>query len=258
MNDYEGQYYYDENNKDFQAYNPRLGFVKKVYGILSVQLLITALFVYLACKPFISFFQVGTCDGDVTSENCYPTDAAMTLMWICVALTLIIAIALSCYTKVARTVPTNYILLGLFTVCEAYLVGFVATAYSFQDVILAAILTAALTITLTVYACTTKTDFTMCGGLLWILGWGILAIGILAIFITWGDSQAYNIVTCVICVLAICVYGIYLIYDTQLIMGGHRYQLTLDDYIIGALALYIDIIVLFMRILQLLGAARSS
>ena len=54
------------------------------------------------------------------------------------------------------------------------------------------------------------------------------------------------------CVLGAIVYGYYLAYDVQLIKGGHRYELEIDDYIIGALFIYIDIIIIFLKILEIL------
>ena len=58
--------------------------------------------------------------------------------------------------------------------------------------------------------------------------------------------------------LAIAFAGIYMIYilvDTQMIMGGtgRRFKLTLDDYIMGTMILYMDIVGLFLKLLQLLG-----
>jgi FtsH-binding integral membrane protein len=55
------------------------------------------------------------------------------------------------------------------------------------------------------------------------------------------------------CILWVFMYGMYLVYDTQLISGNGRYGLTLDDYIVGALILYIDVIGLFMELLKLLA-----
>lgn len=49
------------------------------------------------------------------------------------------------------------------------------------------------------------------------------------------------------------LYAFYLIVDTQLIMGGRRNELTLDNYILGAMLLYIDIIQLFLNLLRILG-----
>ena len=37
-------------------------------------------------------------------------------------------------------------------------------------------------------------------------------------------------------------FGIYLVVDTQLVMGNNKYELNDEDYILGALILYIDII----------------
>jgi hypothetical protein len=52
------------------------------------------------------------------------------------------------------------------------------------------------------------------------------------------------------------IFGIYVIVDTQMIMGSHKYGITMDDYILGALILYIDIIQLFLYILRLLSESR--
>merc|ERR1712224_335650 len=63
---------------------------------------------------------------------------------------------------------------------------------------------------------------------------------------------------------AICVvlFSIYLIYDTQMIVGAanpfgfgtpKQHSLTVDDYILGAFQLYLDIILLFLHLLSLFG-----
>ena len=57
----------------------------------------------------------------------------------------------------------------------------------------------------------------------------------------------------VICTLGVFLFGVYLIVDTQMIIGGKRYELTLDDYIVGALVLYLDIIMIFIYLLQIFG-----
>lgn len=53
--------------------------------------------------------------------------------------------------------------------------------------------------------------------------------------------------------MGIVVYGFYLMFDTQLICGGKTWQLSEDDYVIGALILYMDIIILFIKILSILA-----
>ena len=54
------------------------------------------------------------------------------------------------------------------------------------------------------------------------------------------------------CCFGVLLYSIYLIYDTQLIIGNKENRLDYDDYILGALMLYLDIINLFIYLLQIL------
>ena len=46
----------------------------------------------------------------------------------------------------------------------------------------------------------------------------------------------------------------FLVYDTQQVVGGRRFQLSPEEYITGALELYIDVIYIFLMIL---GASRN-
>ena len=60
-----------------------------------------------------------------------------------------------------------------------------------------------------------------------------------------------------ISVLLACVYSIYLIIDTQLILGGRHKELTFDNYVLGAMMIYIDVIGLFVQILKIIGAKKN-
>lgn len=98
--------------------------------------------------------------------------------WICIVVLFITEIAIFCCKKVARQVwikfrlkvPNNYIAMTLFTFCMSVMVsGICGIVYNaLQEdgayiVLAAALLTMAVTLSLTLYACTTKTDFTMMG-----------------------------------------------------------------------------------------------
>lgn len=170
--------------------------------------------------------------------------------WICIVVLFITEIAIFCCKNVARQVPNNYIAMTLFTFCMSVMVsGICGIVYNFlqQDgayiVLAAALLTMAVTLSLTLYACTTKTDFTMMGGAIWIIS----AVLMVVFIISWFNPSV--ILQLIICGLVIICYGFYLIYDTQLIIGGKSHELSIDDYVIGAMLIYIDIIVLFLRIL---------
>lgn len=49
----------------------------------------------------------------------------------------------------------------------------------------------------------------------------------------------------------------YLIYDTQQIIGGKRIELSEEEYICGALTLYVDIMQIFWAILTLFGFSQN-
>lgn len=60
------------------------------------------------------------------------------------------------------------------------------------------------------------------------------------------------------CGLGVLLFGIYIVVDTQLIIGNRGAELAIDDYYLGAMFLYIDIISIFIYLLQLLGMASSN
>lgn len=221
---------YSSNNP-----NVRLNFVRKVYGILSAQLLLTTLFVAMgmAFEDYQKFIE----------NNSY-------LIVISAVVALSTSIALVCYRSVARTQPTNYILLGVFTLAESFLVSCSTAFVDANTVFIAAALTATVVVALTVYAMTTSRDITMCGGFLFAFGALLFVAAILSFFIR---SHIFSIV---IAAGSLCLFSLYLIYDVQLIMGDKKYAYGIDDYIVAALMLYIDIVRIFLSILQILAKSR--
>ncbi len=73
-------------------------------------------------------------------------------------------IAMACCEGVRRKAPTNYIFLGVFTLAEGFMLGTVSAFFDVDAVIMAAGITAAVTLALTIFAFQTKYDFTTCGG----------------------------------------------------------------------------------------------
>ena len=54
------------------------------------------------------------------------------------------------------------------------------------------------------------------------------------------------------CSAGILIYGFYVIFDLKMIAE----RIEIDDYVLGAMTLYADLITLFIYILQLLGEKR--
>ena len=80
---------------------------------------------------------------------------------------------------------------------------------------MAAGMTGGMTIALTVYACTTKTDFTVCGSLFFVLSIGVFFLAAVSMFMTFAEWW-YPVLSAALVV----IYGLFLIYDTQMIAGG--------------------------------------
>lgn len=139
--------------------------------------------------------------------------------WLALVLGIIaimISCAMFCVHSLARKVPTNYILMGAFTFCEAYLVAFSCAAVNDRDtVIMAIFMTASIVVALSAYAVVAKTDFTAWGGLLFILGATFIMFGVFSFI--FGPTMKL-----VYCILGVLLFGVYLIFDTQFIVGGKR------------------------------------
>ena len=156
---------------------------------------------------------------------------------------IVLLCALACCKKNARKVPINYILLFLFTCCWTFMVAGFSQWFEPESVFIAATLTAAMVLGLTLFACICNMKLT------WL--WGITAAASLAVWpmiiFFWVFPTRFILNT--ICFVIVVLLSMYIIFDTKLIIE----HLELDEYIIGALILYCDIIELFIYILALIG-----
>jgi FtsH-binding integral membrane protein len=213
----------------------RLGFIRKVYGILSMQLLLTTFMCVISMSvPEVAKFQLHN----------------QPVMWGALILSIIIMLVICCVPGVSRQVPVNYFLLFAFTICEGYIVSTICAKTNPKIVLMAAAMTTTMTLLLTLYACTTKTDFTLCGSMLFIISFCLLILSIFAMF--------FKFLAVIVATIGIFLYAIYLVYDTQLLMGNKENSLDLEDYILGALMLYMDIINMFLYILEILKFFNSN
>ena len=161
---------------------------------------------------------------------------------------LVLVCTLFCVPSVAKKVPTNYYLMLAFTLCEAYSIAFCCAVVNDAKTVLAAMaITAAIVISLTIYAITTKKDFTVMGGMMFVVSACFLMFGMFTIF--WGYYARI-----LYCSLGLILFGLYLIIDTQMICGGKRYSVSKEDYIFAAVILYLDILNIFLFVLQLLSS----
>ena len=224
----EVKYDYGQDDKRDQ-----MNFVRKVYMILATQLSITTLFIVAVqtSKGFNLFMR----------EN-MGLAIAMAVMALCISCAIV-----CCF---GRQVPINYILLFLFTFCESWAIAGITAFYDPTIVMMAGGATALTTVALTIYAWRTKHSIEFFGAIAFVVCLAMLPIAIISIFVRVGALNT------VYCCLGVVLYGIFLIIDTMLIVKGDTMsgqKCSMDDYIIGAMMLYLDIINMFLYLLRLFG-----
>lgn len=215
----------------------RLGFIRRVYAILFVQILVTSLMIalFLYVDPVREY--------SVKNPWLYIVGMVFTFS---------ILLVLACCPEVRRNYPINLILLAFFTLFEGILLGTVSSHYEKDEVLMAVGITAVVSLSLTLFAFQTKWDFTIMGGLLFVFIIVLMCLGFLCLII---QSRYLSLFYAS---LGALVFSAYLVFDTQLMMGGkHRYSLSPEEYIFAALNLYLDIINLFLYILSIIGLARD-
>lgn len=210
----------------------RKGFISKVYSLLLVQIAVTGFFIYLS---MISDFYVKTFLSSVF------------LFWLCVIVSFTIVLLPICSPDIYRKVPINYILLFVFTICMSHIVAICTASVAGPTVVMAIIATFITVLSLTIYAWKTEDDFTMCGGSLSVALTNLIILSIINIFIGIPFLRIIEIIASLI------IFSLYLIYDTQLIVGQKRRRIENDDYILAVMMLYLDIINIFLDILRLLS-----
>uniref|UniRef100_A0A7S3CV81 Uncharacterized protein n=2 Tax=Palpitomonas bilix TaxID=652834 RepID=A0A7S3CV81_9EUKA len=225
----------------------RLGFIRKVYVILTMQLLLTVAIVsatmLAGCQalpdPVIPDGTNYTCPAVVYMNN------NIWVFWTSFALTIVTMCILFC---VRQKHPANLIMLFVFTIFESITVAAVVATYANTNegrraVVIAAAVTLALFVSLTIFAAQSKIDFRFIPVLIFSLIW-ISLIWLLFAFLPWGFSFIY-----MWGLLGAIIFSLYIIYDTHLVMK----RLGPDEWVLGAVNLYIDVINLFICLLALIG-----
>lgn len=226
-----------EDDNCFSDAAVRRGFIRKVYLTLMIQLLVTV--------GIICAFLYWQALKEWTWANYWFNYTMMVAV-------IVLIVALSCCDNLRRQVPLNFIALGLFTVVEGLMLGSVTVCFEAEAVLWAVGATALVSFALSLFAMQSKWDFTAANGCMWVLGWTLISFALLCAIMR--SQYLYIVYAC----LGTLVFSIYLVFDTQLILGGkhRRYSISPEDYVFAALSLYLDIISLFLLLLQLIGLCR--
>ncbi|NXJ12647.1 LFG4 protein, partial [Odontophorus gujanensis] len=203
----------------------RMAFLRKVYSILSVQVLLTTV------TSAIFLYSTGV-------QAFVHERPALLLISVFGCLAVIFALAFYRHQH-----PVNLYLLFGFVSIFCFL-WFTVSFYDVSIVLQAFILTTAVFLGLTVYTLQSKRDFSKFGAGLFACLWILIFSCFLTLFF---HSEIMELVFAAAGALLFCGF---IIYDTHVLM----HKLSPEEYILAAINLYLDIINLFLNLLRLLEA----
>ncbi|XP_073292231.1 protein LIFEGUARD 2-like [Primulina huaijiensis] len=214
----------------------RWSFIRKIYTIVSIQLLLTIAVaaVVVTVQPISRFFAT--------------TGAGLALYIVLIITPFIVLCPLYYYFQ---RHPLNYFLLGVFTLALSFAVGLTCAYTSGKVILESVILTAAVVVSLTLYtfwAAKRGQDFNFLGPFLFGAVVVLMLFSLVQIFFPLG-----RVILMIYGCLASIIFCGYIIYDTDNLIKRYAY----DEYIWAAVALYLDVINLFLSLLTLFRAAES-
>ncbi len=228
-------------------------FVRKVYTILTVQLLMTAgvsslsffstsYKSWIQAHPGVVWISVRPCPPLLSS----PEPPANHLPPIQLIGSMIF-LGLTYWKR--KSYPTNLLFLSLFTLAEAYTISVIVSFYRTSIVLNAVVLTGGIFIALTLFACQTKYDFTSWMPYLFGALWGLLLFGFMSMFFPYGSTGELLYGGA-----AALIFSAYVLVDTQMVLRKHH----VEEEIAAAISLYLDIINLFLAILRILNSQSNN
>ncbi|WVZ60872.1 hypothetical protein U9M48_010834 [Paspalum notatum var. saurae] len=216
--------------------NPQLrwGFIRKVYVIVTLQLLLT---VFVAAVV-----------NHVTAIGVFFRSRTMGALAALVAIIIAPIIVMIPMIFLRKRHPINLVLLALFTVCMSFVVGLSCLSAKGVIIMEAAVITLVVVVGLTGYtfwAAKKGYDFEFLGPFLVVACLILMLYGIARIIFPMGRTG-----TMVYGCIAALIFSGFIIYDTDNLIKRFSY----DEYVTAAIELYLDIINLFQAILSILEA----
>ena len=171
------------------------------------------------------------------------------LFYIALIVSMAAEIVLMCSNRVSRKVPVNYILLGVITLGQSYMLSMICALYDPESVFIVFLMGTSGFFSMSLYAMFTKRELTITGSLTWGITSCMLLIGI--VFFVAGNFSLLFLIYSALGVIATLGF---VAVDTQMILKNKKYGVSHDDYIKGALILFIDFVNLFIYLLNVIGS----
>ena len=212
----------------------RLAFIKRIYGWMAAALVVACAGAAIAIKSGIAL---------AILKSGFVGSILMIVGWI----------GLAYVAQKVRHVPTwnvlayaGYALFTGFVISNIVLLamkfGAATTGNEFTYVLMALGSTVLVFGTLTVYAMTTKKDFSFLGGMLWVALVVLIVGGLVNMFV---QSLGFGILLASVGVL---VFSGFILYDTQKILRTYPS----NEHVAASMTLFLNFVLLFVEILRLI------
>lgn len=236
----------------------RSAFVRKVFILVFMQLALTigVACVFMFVNP-VKEYVAGTTDPCPFNPNleCYTAGDGRWVFYTSWALTLVTLIALMCSTTLRRRVPWNYLAMITFTVVMSVQVGCIVAFWDVSVVLIAFAVTGASVLGLTLAAVFIPWDITKKGNVLGMAALIVFFVALMTFIVGffYVNKWWYLALSVVISLL----FAAFLVYDVQMVMGRGKYKVSPDEYVFSAVQIYLDIVIMFLNILNVVGIASS-
>lgn len=215
-------------SSSFDDETVRRGFVRKVFAILTLQLLFT--FTVVCVFTFCSAVR------EAVQINLWAYLSSIIIF-------VVVAIALNCCQSFSRRHPWNIVGLVAVTVSLSYMVGAIASYHNTTAVVITMGTTLAISVAIIAFSTQTRYDFTICYGVVLILAVDLLMFGLFCTFYySYIAEVAYGC-------LGALLYSLFLMIDCQLLTGTMSHRVDPEEYINAALMIYLDIVLIFLFLL---------
>uniref|UniRef100_A0A3P9MY37 Si:ch211-284o19.8 n=1 Tax=Poecilia reticulata TaxID=8081 RepID=A0A3P9MY37_POERE len=212
-------------SSSFEDETVRRGFARKVFSILTLQLLFTF--------SVVCVFTFSSVVKEAVQNNLWAYLSSFIVF-------IVVAFTLSCCRSFSRRHPWNLVGLVIVTLSLSYMVGTVA---SFHNTTAVVITMAVTFLGVLLFCFQTRYDFTIYYGVLLIMAVDVIMFGVICTF--YYSHVASIIYGC----LGALLYSLFLLVDCQLMMGKMSYRLNPEEYVNAALTIYLDIILIFLYLL---------
>ena len=211
--------------------HPRILYIRKLYFMLSLQLLLVGIF---------------TSSAYYSSQFKLFLSSHSWIFFVSLGLGVLILFMAFFFREKLKLPVINWIVFIFFTLCLSFNFSYLVSIDKSDLALMVFITTFFVNFSLLIYSLTTKIELTYQGASLFIFASLLFSLQIFLIF------TAANFGGMILVLIGELIFSYYLVFDTQTLISGNLYNWDKEDWISGAVVIYIDIFFLFLRLCDLL------